>query len=367
MKKPTGVVATVKGVAVRLLRKAQRSSPPEWKPQKTSDNWRSIRNPELAATRQARIARLWIGAILATGAMACLAGVLSFAFSTGARSTAAASMSLAQETRREAEARGGGQAIRSESSAHGALLAVLRATDHPMSAYQIRDADLSEVIEGHPAGEVWEVPLLMMNPDGRSPLRAHVAVIGGEVMGITFRPRATTHWLSEWPAGVPLWGQAEAQRWAAVDLDSADALSAKWPSIMNGGVTYKDFPALSSYVMPVTPEIRARVDTWLSAWASDDQETMREIGDHRDPGRRCSWGVPNWSYAPNSLNPQSMFANEDYRWLHARFAMQGPQGAYLVNDLLILLRQDDALLRVLDAFNVASWVDAPRAGGDVCP
>ena len=333
-----------------LRRLLKRTDASEWADDYDEfEGWVAFRNMQNAAARQVWWKRVWLtGVVIATPL-----ALLSVANSFSARTDARAAISIAESALNTAEAVQPNPDPNYRAEAVAAVQSRLGRAGHPFQgALIIPEPDflIADVGEDH---------LIAVIHNGLIVLEARSVVSEVGTVGVTFIPPSRYGDGSITLSDFYSTGQdvENAQREAFGRLTQPGGVAARDKS---GHLTREAFVGLAQEGVTLGdfyPEERATLDSavlherleeWLTAWASDDQATLRELGNYTtdDP---LPWSqIADYRYWPNSLSVMSLIQFDEYYYPHIRFALRGPSGAILFQDLEIEVFKEGAILRILE-------------------
>ena len=335
----------------------------------SEDVWAAVRNPDLAATRQARWARVLLVAMLLTWPAALISCVGLFS----ARGDANTALAIAEDAMREVEAIDRAQTdtvLRPEAIA--AVRGRLYATGHPFQRVLIEDKTDITVDVGE------EHQIVLIDLDGQVILEARTVLDSdsGQLIGVTFLgaalPAASEDLVPDVIFLPSLYTNEEAQR----GLDQTfgppgeDGIRAgftrfgylqedAYATLAAPGLTLGDF--YTDNVVASPQGLISRAERWLTAWATNDQEVLRELGDYTE-GEIIPWfGASGYGYVHGSIVPLAtvlfQLGEEDLLVTHIRFALADASGTVLFQDLELDLQQDGQILRILGGSPLGEVID----------
>ena len=333
-----------------LRRLLKRTDASEWADDYDEfEGWVAFRNMQNAAARQVWWKRVWLTVVVIATPLALLSVANSFSAKTDAR----AAVSIAESALSTAEA-----VLPRPDPAYGpeAVAAVqsrLGRAGHPFQgAVFVLEPDflVADVGENHRVAIIH---------NGLIVLEARSVVSEAGTVGVTFIPpsrygvapvtlsdfyrtgpdvedaRREAFGLPTQPGGV-----------AAVDRNG-NLTSEAFVGLAQEGITLGDFYPEERASLDSTV-LHERLQEWLTAWATNDQATLRELGNYTtdDP---LPWSrFADYRYWPGSLSVVSLIQFDDYYYPHIRFALRGPSGAILFQDLEVEVFKEGTILRILE-------------------
>ena len=335
---------------LHLRRLLKRTDASEWADDYDEfEGWVAFRNMQNAAARQVWWKRVWLTGV----AIATPLALLGVAGSFSAKSDARAAISIAESALSTAEAVSPKSDPVYRAEAVAAVQSRLGRAGHPFQgALIIPEPD-------YLVADVGEDHLIAVIHNGVIVLEARSVVSEAGTVGVTFiaprRYRDGSITLSDFYSTGQDVEDAQEEAFGrptqpggvgAVDKDR-NLTRAAFVGLAEEGVTLGDFypeerATLDSVVL------QGRLEEWLTAWAANDQATLRELGNYTtdDP---LPWSqFADYGYWRGSLSVMSLIQFDDYYYPHIRFALRGPSGAILFQDLEIEVFKEGAILRILE-------------------
>ena len=332
--------------------KLKNKSSPEWAEKEGEfEGWRAVRTVEHRATRQARTSKIWLALVLFSLPVSLLSCVVSMNARTGSN----AAIVTADQAVVTVEERFLKPDPLYQAEAVAAVINRLGRAGHPFetATFVPQSFDIVDVGEDHRVSVIARGIVVM---EARS-----VITESGQTIGVTFQPPATyapeqtvilggfylpdtvltrlraSFGETEQPGGRGAW-----------DAETGQLSIKAYEGLAEGGISlaeyYPDFVHHFDFDEAV---IRERLEIWLTAWASNDQAGLREVGDYTDV-ELLPWSrFEDYKYQKDSLVILGSVAFGNDYIIHIRFALRDQLGAILFQDLEVEVRPDGQILRVL--------------------